>query len=280
MRRLFRALALGFVLLVAATTAARPNVRMLIDRLEHGSDFRVRMGAALELGKRKDQTAREPLERALSDENPAVRAAAAAALALLGDARAIPALEKHLQDQSRAVRDQVKSAIAKLRKAESDSDQSASQATSVLVLIGDVSAHKTAGSSKEVKRKLLEHFVRTSRQNLGKLPGVRVLAEGEDPGAEGGAGSVPLVMVTCRLQQAEMRQDGENIVYSAKVEYVVHRMPERAIAALVSGSAKGSAASSVARDEKRLAALRLDVLTAAVASAMRRAPEAIRAAMR
>ena len=77
-----------------------------------------------------------------------------------------------------------------------------------------------------------------------------------------------------------MRREGDSVVYSAKVEYVVHRMPERAIASLVSGSARGKASSSVMQDEKRLAALRLDVLSAAVASAMRRAPEAIRAAMR
>ena len=183
MLRLIRALALGFVLLVTATTVAGPSVRTLIDRLEHGSDFRIRMGAALELGKRRDRVAREPLERALGDENPAARAAAAA-LALLGDVRAVPALQKHLQDQSRAVRDQVEAAIAKLQKAESGSDQLAAGATSVLVLIGDVSAHKTAGGSKAVKRALLEEFRRASRQNLGKLPGVRVLAEGED-GSDG-----------------------------------------------------------------------------------------------
>ena len=276
MRFLLRALALVFVLLLVASAAARPSVKTLAERLEKGSDFRVRMGAALELGKRKDSAARRPLEKALGDENPAVRAAAAAALRVLGDRAAIPALERHAKDKSRAVRAQIKSTLAALRKKKSSVGKITTGPT-VLVKLGNVSANKNAGSSKD-KAKLLGQFKRASKKKLRTLPGVKVMRDSEDAASK--ARKQPVVMVTGRLRRAEMSKEGNSVVYSAKVEYVMHRMPERAIASLVSGSAQGRASSAVARDEKKLAQLRREVLTAAVASAMRRASEAIRAAVK
>ena len=50
-----------------------------------GTDFRLRVAAALSLGKSKSAGARPALEKALGDPNPAVRAAAAAGLGASGD---------------------------------------------------------------------------------------------------------------------------------------------------------------------------------------------------
>src|SRR5262249_17354866 len=63
---------------------------------------RIRVAAALALGKSKSPGARPALEKALGDAHPAVRSAAAAALGTLGDARAIPALKTALGTESDA----------------------------------------------------------------------------------------------------------------------------------------------------------------------------------
>src|SRR5262249_327897 len=64
--------------------------------LSRASDFRLRVAAALALGKSKEPGSRQALEKALGDSNAAVRTAAAAALGALGDAAALPALKAAL----------------------------------------------------------------------------------------------------------------------------------------------------------------------------------------
>jgi hypothetical protein len=63
-----------------ATAAVHDAVR----DLRGSDDFRVRVSAALVLGRTRPPGAREALERALLDANPAVRSAAATALGQLG----------------------------------------------------------------------------------------------------------------------------------------------------------------------------------------------------
>jgi hypothetical protein len=102
---------------VCATAGVSPaqdatNIRT---ELLSGPDFRVRVSAALYLGKTKPPDARFLLERALDDAHPAVRASAAVALGQVGDAGAIPQLQKHLASEaSGAVKSQIKAAIEAL----------------------------------------------------------------------------------------------------------------------------------------------------------------------
>jgi len=85
--------------------------------LSQSSDFRVRVSAALYLGRTKPLGAREALEGALGDAHPAVRAAAASALAALGDPLAITALARRLGSESSAsVKAQIQSSIEQLRR--------------------------------------------------------------------------------------------------------------------------------------------------------------------
>jgi hypothetical protein len=67
------------------------------------------------------------------------------------------------------------------------------------------------------------------------------------------------------------------VTYSAKDEYVLHRMPEQAIMGKVSGSASATASEAEVRDKRKRAELRQAVLDAAVASAVRRTPAALQA---
>ena len=256
----------SLILSFAAPVLAKPALDELITQLKEGKDFRVRVQAALQLGKSMDPAALNPLIGALDDDNASVRASAVAALESLGDMRAIGPLKEHRLDRSEAVRKQIKSSLAELEAQGLDAPK-----PKVLVKLGIMK------NGSGVKSKRIESDLATaSRQRLSELPGVKVLLEGDD-----GAGrKTPIVMVTGSVEQLKASREGNAIVYTAKVEYVLHTMPEQSIAAKVSGSASAQASEQDANDQAKSAQLRKDVLEAAIASALRRAPPALLAAAR
>jgi HEAT repeat protein len=256
---------LSLALLTAASSAwATPGLDELVEQLKHGSDFRVRVSAALQLGKSLNPDASKPLEAALDDPNASVRAAAAAALKNLGDVSALPALRAHT-DKSEAVRSQVASAIKSLEE-----DAASGPKIKVLVKIG-IMKNGSGVKSAKIESELAD----SSRRKLNELPGVRVLSEdGEKPS------NLPMVMVTGKISELKASREGSSIVYSASVEYVLHTMPEQSIAAKVSGRASATASEQEANDNARSTELRRSVLEAAIASALRRAPPALMAAAR
>lgn len=261
-----RPLLAALFLLVAAPAFAKPALDELISQLKEGKDFRVRVQAALQLGKTVDPAAFGPLVSALDDDNASVRAAAVAALESLGDMRAIGPLKEHRLDRSDAVRKQIKSTLAELEAQALDAPK-----PKVLVKLG-IMKNGSGVKSKRIESDLAV----ASRQKLNELPGVKVLGEGDD-----GAGrKTPVVMVTGTVEQLKAAREGAAIVYTAKVEYVLHTMPDQSIAAKVSGSASAQASEQEANDQTRSAQLRKDVLEAAIASALRRAPPALIAAAR
>jgi hypothetical protein len=244
----------------------KPGLEELIDQLRVGKDFRVRVQAALQLGKSMSSDAFGPLVVALDDENASVRAAAVAALESLGDLRAIPPLKEHRLDRNEAVRKQIKASLAEL-----EAQALATPKPKVLVKLG-IMKNGTNVKSKRIESDLAH----ASRQKLNELPGVKVLVEGDD-----GAGKkTPVVMVTGSVEQLRASREGTAIVYTAKVEYILHSMPEQSIAAKVSGSASAQASEQEANDQVKSAQLRKEVLEAAIASALRRAPPALMAAAR
>jgi hypothetical protein len=254
------------LLLIAAPALAKPALDELIGQLKDSKDFRVRVQAALQLGKTMDPAAFNPLIGALDDDNASVRAAAVAALESLGDMRAIPPLKEHRLDRSEAVRKQIKSTLAELEAQGLDAPK-----PKVLVKLG-IMKNGSGVKSKRIETDLAQ----ASRQKLNELPGVKVLLEGDD-----GAGrKTPIVMVTGSVETLQASREGSAIIYTAKVEYVLHSMPEQAIAAKVSGSASAQASEQDASDQTRSAQLRKEVLEAAIASALRRAPPALLAAAR
>jgi len=254
------------ILLTASSAFATPGVDELVVQLKGGNDFRVRVSAALQLGKSLTGDAVAPLAAALDDPHASVRAAAAAALKNLGDQDALEVLKAHRADKSEAVRAQVASAIASL-----DEERTTGQKTKVLVKIG-IMKNESGVKSKKFESELAD----SSRRKLSQLPGVRVLA------GDGTAkpGKVPMVMVTGNISELKASREGRSIVYSASVEYVLHTMPEQSIAAKVSGRASATASEQEAGDASKVAELRRSVLEAAIASALRRAPPALLAAAR
>ena len=267
-RHLRTALAALALFVVQAGAFAQPTSD-LIQKLAEGPDFRVRVQAALELGKTHGSAARMALEEALDDDNAAVRAAAAAALKVMRDPAALSALERHEGDASAAVRAQIKNSIEAL------AGGNASHVVAkpdVIVQVGKISK----GASSSTTGQVLEDVARTSKQKLRELPGVAVVDEVKVPST--GQKDVPVVMVTGRVKQLEEAREGSSVVYLASVEFVLHRMPGQSIKGVVSGSARASGAAHEMRSASAIADLRKSALDAAIDSAVRRAPQALRAA--
>ena len=84
-----RAALLALLTTMATPVFAKPGLDELVGQLRNGKDFRVRVQAALQLGRSMSPEAFAPLVSALDDDNASVRAAAVAALESLGDMRAI-----------------------------------------------------------------------------------------------------------------------------------------------------------------------------------------------
>jgi hypothetical protein len=98
--RLIFGVVVGSMLITQTETLCpAQDVQSAMGDIEGSSDFRLRVSAALLLGRSKPAGARQKLERALSDAHPAVRIAAAAGLSALGDPAAIPSLERHARDE-------------------------------------------------------------------------------------------------------------------------------------------------------------------------------------
>ncbi|HVW24196.1 MAG TPA: HEAT repeat domain-containing protein [Polyangiaceae bacterium] len=238
----------------------------LIQKLGDSADFRVRVQAALELGKTHGTASRLALEDALDDENAAVRAAAAAGLKVMRDPAALRALQRHEDDASAAVRAQIKTSEEALA---GGSAPRAAAKPDVIVQVGKIHCGASATSGQ-----VLEDVARTSKQKLRELPGVAVVEESKEPASRR---DVPVVMVTGRVKQLEESREGSSVVYLASVEFVLHKMPGQSIKGVVSGSARASGAAGE-MTSARMADLRKSALDAAIDSAVRRAPQALRAA--
>lgn len=255
------------LLLKAGAASAEAPPRALLEKLEYPGDFRVRVQAALSLGQLHDASVLPPLTRTLDDRHASVRAAAAAALKHLGDHRALAALRRHQNDRSEMVRRQISVAIATLQHSKKKAEASASRGTRILVKLGSMK-----NGSKVRSKRIAEALSKVSRERLNRLPDVRVLTDEEHD--EASAKTEPVVLVSGRVQRLRAARRGQALVYFARVEYVVERMPGRTILGKLSGSASAKATPSETRDRKSRARLRRQVLEAAVDSAIRQAPPA------
>lgn len=253
------------LVLLAGGAAGESNLDLLIRNLQSGNDFRMRVQAALQLGKTGDTRATRPLSKALDDKNASVRAAAAAALKTLGDPDALPALRESRLDRSPAVRTQIMAAIASIEEQVRE--------VKVLVQLGTMK-NRTSKPSQQVADSLKD----ASRRSLRRLASVGVVAGSDDVMKVAKHRNLPAVLMTGSVSKLQAEKDGSSLLYTAQVEYVLHRMPQHAIAGKVSGSARARASADEISDVRRHAKLRDDVLAAAVDSALRRAPAALLAA--
>jgi hypothetical protein len=126
--------------------------------------------------------------------------------------------------------------------------------------------------------RLAEALASASRQALGDIPGVRILEESEDVVAAAAKRKPPVILITGKLAEIGQKEDGEEVLISAKVEYFVHRMPGESIAAVVSGVATARVAPIQMQKRRLRERLERSLVAAAVESAVRRTPPALKAA--
>ncbi len=260
------------VLVLAAVTTSGHSIAS--DReLTESSDFRVRVQAALRLGRTGGTSARADLEVGLRDAHPAVRVACAVALGTMGDASAIPALQQAMRTESfPSAKTSMKDTIEKLRAGGAAAASAAASApvdpsagvekAKYVVQLGAM--RNTTG-----QRADLDTVMRSAaRAKAGSIKGAVVL---DNPDAailrRAGERKIPVLLVDgslTRLSQSTGRDGG--LIVSAQVDLSIRRVPQQTLKGMVSGNA--SASDDARNTNKGLNELQNRAVNGAVESAM------------
>ncbi len=261
------------IALICATASISPaqDASTAKRDLSSADDFRVRVEAALILGKAKGPDARGALEKALSDPHPAVRAASAAALRSQGDVAAIPALERHLSSEgSGAVKSQIRTSIDSLRSGGGSGNSATVAAPKYVVQLGAMK------NLTNVRGDQLSQVMRSAaRQRAASIPGAVLNEGGQMP-----AGHVPVVVLDgSLLRMSQQSQSNGNVTFSAQVEFSVRKVPEQTLKASLTGAATSIGTATSLTTASRVNALQDQAVNGAVESAMRNADMGLSAAV-
>jgi hypothetical protein len=244
--------------------------------LTESSDFRVRVQAALRLGRRAGAQSRRDLETGLRDSHPAVRVACAVALGTIGDPAAVPALQQAMNGESFAsVKSSMKDNIDKLRSGGRGAPVEGAAATG-----GGGDASGEVERAKYVvqlgamrnatgQRSDLDTIMRsTARAKAGSIKGALIL---DNPDAailrRASERKIPVLLVDAnlsRLSQSVAKDGG--VVISAQVDLAIRRVPHQTLRGMVSGNASASDDARVSN--KGITELQNRAVNGAVASAM------------
>ena len=266
MQLVFRgAVAGGIVCATAGITPAQDAANIKTELLA-GPDFRVRVSAALYLGKSKPADARFLLERALEDAHPAVRAAAAAALAQVGDPGAIAKLKKQLgSESSGAVKSQLKASIDALTaKSEPAPTLTLGSARYVVQLGNMKNATNVRGESLGT---VMRSATRTRAAAL--KGGVFVEAADGQLVKQAGERKIPVLLLDGTITRLAQGASNGNVMFQAQVEYTVRKMPQQTLQGTFTGAATTTDSAQVLSNQGRVAELQDRAVDGAVESAMR-----------
>ncbi len=231
--------------------------------LAHAPDFRVRVSAALLLGKLRPEGARVMLEHALDDPHAAVRTAAAAALASLGDPAAVAALDRHAKsDASGAARAQMRTSSAALSRGDDAPAPRPQGRPRYAVAIGQM-RNLTGVRSGELQTVLRD----AARLQAHSLPGALVYDEG-DPETAHASAKMPVLLLEGQLTRLAQAQSSGAMRIEARVEFSVRRVPQQTLKGTLSGGAT-SVESIRTLSGPRLIELQNQTGGSAVESAMR-----------
>jgi hypothetical protein len=189
--------------------ALADRVEELSSALIHDRSDRVRVQAAVVLGKLKDERAVPALARALSDRVQAVRGVAIDALVAIGGDEARRALQTRRSDDAGFVRDRLRAANAKLQKP-----------AALHVEIGGVGAKVTVSPALQ---KRLRTFI---ERELERSPGVTMEGSRESG-----------FLIDSSITSMTKRNAGSLVEISCEVSYVVGRLPSKAMVMMTSGGA-------------------------------------------
>jgi hypothetical protein len=259
-RRRFVSVALA-VAVVAKTTFAKEH------DLRDAADFRVRMQAALRLGKVRSVQARLELEAGLSDTHPAVRVACAVALAGISDAASLPALQRASVDESvPSAKASMDDAAEKIRVATAGLntavDRGNVERAKYIVKLGFM--RDTTGQRNDLDATMRALVIKRARS----IKDTFVLDNDDEPLLRRAAQrKIPVLLVDAnvtRLSQATAT-DGSTTI-SAQVDLAIRRVPQHTLRGMVSGSA--TASERVAVSAGAMVELQNRAVTGAIESAM------------
>ena len=230
-----------------AATARADRVDALCRTLTNDSSWRVRLQAAVVLGKLHDPRSVPALLHALSDDNETVRGMSAQVLGEIGEPSVVMALDRaRRSDSSAFVRDRAAEALAKIAP-----DSSAHGGGRALhVEVGGVGMKGGRGSP-ELTARLREYIIR----ELQRTPGLTL--EGK-----------PLsgFLIDSSITNVSRRLTDQWVEITCEVSFVVGRLPSRAMVMMTSGGATVQAPRMGFRPDKERA-LQFDALEGAVQGA-------------
>jgi hypothetical protein len=240
------------ILLLLAKPARADRIDELCRSLTSDPSWRVRLQAAVVLGKLHDARAVPSLLRALSDENETVRGLAAQVLGELGDTSAVAALaEVRKRDGSAFVREKSQQALAKLHPNSAAPGSTAQHGERKWhVELGGMGA-KSQHVSPELTHRLREFIIR----ELERAPNVTLY----DKQASG-------FLIDSSITSVSRRLTDQWVEISCEVSFVVGRLPSKAMVMMTSGGATVQAPRAGFRPEKERA-LQMDALEGAVQGA-------------
>lgn len=265
-RRALCSLLVAAVVHVSLPAFAQDAAGALRD-LAESTDFRVRMSAALYLGRNKPPGALDALVRALGDGNPTVRIAAAAALGALGDPAAVGPLTRRLSSESSAaVAAQIQSAIDRLHQGATSRQAPPTQgvlAPGVRYVVRLGAMRNPSGVRGEDLRRVL-HEAAASRAH--GLEGCAVVDGDAALLAQAVRRHLPVVTLDGSLTQVVESNVAGTIQVMARVEFAVRR--DQILKGTLSGAATTFASGSSITEEGRRQ-LQDDAVDGAVQSALR-----------
>jgi hypothetical protein len=267
------------VLSLDATHAPASDAATAGRDLQSSDDFRLRVSAALTLGRTHAPDALELLTGALGDSHPAVRIAAAAALGALDDPAALPALRRALgSERSAGVRSQISSTIARLsaQAPPAPNPEARWQSTRYVVAIGNM--HNRSQVPGTHSSDVLRTATKTHAQSI---PGALV-SEGDDTALfdQAAARHVPIFVLDGSLQKLNQKQKASELSYNATVNYSLRKVPQHELRGMLSGSATSFGSVNALRSPGTMTQLADQAIEGAVESALRGAAQGLGEASR
>jgi hypothetical protein len=258
----------GMLMLVVASVTTSGHSTAGDRELTESADFRVRVQAALRLGRTGGAASRADLETGLRDAHPAVRVACAVALGSIGDAAAIPALQQAMRTESfPSAKTSMKDTIDKLRANSANSAPAANPSSNVeqakyVVQLG-------AMRNNTGQRADLDTVMRSAaRAKAGSIKNALIL---DNPDAailrRAGERKIPVLLVDgnlTRLSQSTGKDGG--LIVSAQVDLAIRRVPQQTLKGMVSGNA--SASDDARNNNRGITELQNRAVNGAVESAM------------
>ncbi len=242
----------GVVALVALASAPARADRIddLCRTLTNDSSWRVRLQAAVVLGKLRDPRSVPALLRALGDDNETVRGLSAQVLGEIGAPSASIALDRaRRSDSSAFVRNRANEALQKLQPSPPEKHGASARGGALHVEVGGVGAK--AHASPELTQRLREYIIR----ELSRTPGLTL--EGK-----------PLsgFLIDSSITNVSRKLTDQWVEVTCEVSFVVGRLPSRAMVMMTSGGATVQAPRMGMRPDKEKA-LQFDALEGAVQGA-------------